>query len=99
MDTLGSLIDKLTTTGQKMFLAQEDLYIIRKMTFDQFKQSFGTDEGLMKLFSIFQKSCDLNVQRQALILELDKLVIKMIEASKTEDLNNGSFVQDQFKTY
>lgn len=99
-DTIGSIIDKLTTSGQKMFFAQEELYVIRKMTFDEFKQAYGsTDEGLEKLYNCFKKSCDLNVQRQQLILEVDKKIVEMIEASKTQDLNNGSYIQDQFKTY
>jgi hypothetical protein len=99
-DTLGSLIDKLATINQKMFLVQEDLYAIRKMDFEEFKKVYGsTDEGLMKLYSAFKKACDLNVQRQQMILEVDKKVVEMIESSKTEDLNNGSFIQDQHKTY
>jgi len=99
-DTLGSLIDKLATINNKMFVVQEELFAIRKMTFEEFKQSYGqTDEGLLKLYSCFKKACDLNVQRQQTILEVDKKVVEMIESSKTQDLSDGNFIQDQHKTY
>lgn len=98
-DTIGSLIDKLATVNQKMFMAQEDLYVVRKMDFEEFKAAFGNDEGLKKLHAAFKKSMDLNVQRQAMILEVDKKIVEMIEASKNGDLDNGSYVQDQHKTY
>lgn len=100
MDTIGSLIDKLTTVNQKMFLVQEDLYIIRKMSFDEFKETFATEEGLQKLYNTFKKATDLNVQRQAMILEVDKKIIKIIKkAIDGQDLNDGSLIQDQHKTY
>lgn len=100
-DTLGSLIDKLATINNKMFLAQEELYIVRRMSFDEFKVSYGSsEEGLKKLYECFKKSCDLNVQRQAIILEVDKKLIEIVSSAvKGEDLNNGTFVQDQHKTY
>ncbi len=99
-DTIGSLIDKLATVNQKMFLVQEDLYIIRKMTFEEFKENFGTEEGLQKLYDTFKKATDLNVQRQAMILEVDKKIAEMMAAAVSgKDLNDGSFIQDQHKTY
>jgi hypothetical protein len=99
-DSAGSIVDKLATINQKMFIVQEDLYAIRKMNFEQFKETYGnTDEGLTKLYDCFKKACDLNVQRQNLIFELDSKLIEMIETSKTKDLDNGSFVQKQHKTY
>lgn len=99
-DTIGSLIDKLATVNQKMFLVQEDLYIIRKMSFEEFKTTFGTEEGLQKLYSTFKKATDLNVQRQAMILEVDKKIAEVIGAAvKGEDLDDGKFIQDQHKTY
>jgi hypothetical protein len=99
-DTIGSLIDKLATVNQKMFMAQEDIYIVRKMTFEEFKAAFGTDEGLQKLHVYFKKSMDLNVQRQAMILEVDKKIAEVVAAAiKGDDLDNGVFIQDQHKTY
>jgi hypothetical protein len=99
-DTIGSLIDKLATVNQKMFLAQEELYIVRKMSFEEFKAAYGTEEGMKKLFNAFQKSMDLNVQRQAMILEVDKKVAEVVSAAvKGDDLDNGTFIQNQHKTY
>ena len=99
-DTIGSLIDKLATVNQKMFLVQEELYVIRKMTLEEFKVVFGTDEGLEKLHSAFKRATDLNVQRQAMILEVDKKIAEVVAAAvKGDDLNNGTFIQDQHKTY
>lgn len=101
MDTIGSIVDKLTTIGQKMFLAQENLYSVRKMSFEQFKETFGSnDEQLKTIYEFFKRSCDLNNQRQALILELDTKIMEVISATiKGEDLDNGSFIQNQHKTY
>lgn len=99
-DTIGSLIDKLATVNQKMFLVQEDLYVIRRMTFEEFKITFGTEEGLQKLYNTFKKATDLNVQRQAMILEVDKKIAEMMAAAVSgKDLSDGSFIQDQHKTY
>lgn len=99
-DTIGSLIDKLATINQKMFMAQEDLYVVRKMNFEEFKTVFGSDEGLQKLHAAFKKSMDLNVQRQMMILEVDKKIAEIITAAVGgNDLNNGAFIQDQHKTY
>jgi hypothetical protein len=100
-DTIGSLIDKVCTINQKMFLAQEDIYVVRKMSFEEFKAIFGSnDDQLKKIYNIFQKATDLNVQRQAMILELDKKIIEIVSAAvKGENLDNGSFVQNQHKTY
>lgn len=99
-DTIGSLVDKLATVNQKMFLAQEVLYKIRKMSFEEFKAAFATDEGLLYLYEAFKKATDLNVQRQAMILEVDKKIVEIVKkAVQGEDLNDGAIIQDQHKTY
>lgn len=99
-DTVGSLVDKLATVNQKMFLVQEDLYKIRKMSFEEFKTSFATEEGLQKLYNAFKKATDLNVQRQAMILEVDRKMIEIVQKMiDGEDIDNGLTVQNQYKTY
>ena len=100
-DSIGSLIDKLATCNQKMFMAQEDLYIIRKMSFKEFKKQFGsTDKKLKILYDYFHKATNLNIQRQSQILEVDKKIVELILAAiRGEDLDNGVFIQDQHKTY
>ena len=100
-DTVGSLVDKITTANNKLFATQDKLFGIRKMSFEEFKETYGTsDEKLQVVYDYFKKAADLNVQRQALILELDKKLIEIVSAAvKGENLENGSFVQDQHKTY
>ncbi len=100
-DTLGSLVDKLTTVDLKMWNNQELLYEIRRMNFDEFKAKYFTDEaGATALFEILKKACDLNVQRNSLVNEIDAKVIEMIRAAaRGEDLDNGSFLQRAHKTY
>lgn len=100
-DTLGTLIDKLTTVDLKMWNNQELLYEIRKMTFDEYKeQYFDREDGPQKLWETLKKACDLNVQRNQLINEIDIKLIEIIEAKfKGEDLDNGKFLQRSHKTY
>jgi hypothetical protein len=100
-DSLGSLIDKLNTVSLKMWWAQEDIYEIRKMSFEEYKSKyFNDDEGAMKIWEFLKKACDLNIQRNALIDEIDVKVIEMIRASQSgEDLDAGKFLQRKHKTY
>jgi hypothetical protein len=98
MDTLGALVDKLSIVNQKMFNAQEVLYETRRMSFDEFKSKYGTEEGLKTIFDIFKKSCELNYQRSQLIDEIDELVIKIATDAST-GLDLQKFMQKKFKTY
>ncbi|KKL69705.1 hypothetical protein LCGC14_2112220, partial [marine sediment metagenome] len=43
-DTLGSLIDKLVTVDMKMWYAQESLYKIRKMTYEEFIEEYSLSD-------------------------------------------------------
>jgi hypothetical protein len=101
MDTLGNVIDKLITVDMKMWDNQELLYEIRRMTFDEFKEKYNSsEEGCIKLWEILKKACDLNVQRNQLINEVDEKIIEMFNALKNnEDLDNGRFLQRSHKTY
>jgi len=100
-DTLGSLIDKMITVDMKMWHNQELLYKIRRMTFDEYKQEyFSSEDGALKLWESLKKACDLNVQRNQLINEVDLKIIQMIsEKTKCTDLDDGSFLQRSHKTY
>ena len=100
-DTLGSIVDKLITIDMKMWNNQELLYDIRRMTFDQFKkQYFSHPEGAEKLWNGLKKACDLNVQRNQLIDEIDEKVVEIVNASKSEDqYQMDKFVQRKHKTY
>jgi hypothetical protein len=100
-DTLGTLVDKLTTVDLKMWNNQEILYEIRKMSFEEYKNKYFDDvEGAKKLWEILKKACDLNVQRNQLIDEVDSKIIEIVDAKiKGEDLDNGKFLQRSYKTY
>lgn len=100
-DTLGSLIDKLSTVDLKMWNNQELLYEIRKMTFEEYKEKyFNTEDGAQNLWECLKKCCDLNMQRNQLIDEIDEKVIEIaIAASSGEDLDDGKHVQRKHKTY
>lgn len=100
-DTFGGLIDKLITVDMKMWNNQELLYEIRRMTFDEYKERyFASEEGANTLWESLKKACDLNVQRNQLIDEIDVKVIEMIKSSKAgEELDDGKFVQRKHKTY
>lgn len=100
-DTLGNLIDKLITVDMKMWNNQELLYEIRKMNFDEYKLKYYSSEtGAKDLWECLKKACDLNVQRNQLINEVDQKIIEMVVSFKDgEDLDNGKFLQRAHKTY
>lgn len=100
-DTLGGLIDKLITIDMKMWNNQELIYEIRRMTFEEYKAKyFSSEEGAESLWKSLQKACDLNMQRNQLIDEIDQKVTEMIEASQSgEELDAGKFIQRKHKTY
>ena len=100
-DTLGSLVDKLFTIDTKMWNNQEELYKIRKMSFEEYKKEyFMNEEGAIRLWECLKKACDLNVQRNQLIDEIDEKVIEVVKAANSgEELDNGKFLQRKHKTY
>jgi len=100
-DTLGNLVDKLTTVDLKMWNNQELLYEIRRMTFDEYKSKyFDTENGAQLLWDSLKKACDLNVQRNQLINEIDSKIIEIVDAKLNgEELDNGKFLQRAHKTY
>jgi hypothetical protein len=100
-DTLGGLIDKLITIDLKMWNNQELLYEIRRMTFEEYKAKyFANEEGAELLWKTLQKACDLNVQRNQLIDEVDQKVVEIVQAKDAgEDLDAGKFIQRKHKTY
>lgn len=100
-DTLGSLIDKLCTVDLKMWNNQELLYEIRRMTFEEYKEKyFSSEEGADKLWNCLKKACDLNVQRNQCIDEVDMKIVEMMkEAMLGGELDNGKYIQRKHKTY
>jgi hypothetical protein len=100
-DTLGGLIDKLFTINTKMWFNQDLLYEMRRMTFDEFKEKYWSNEdGANQLWNILKKACDLNIQRNQIIDEVDEKVIEIIaDGVAGKDLDNGKFVQRKHKNY
>lgn len=100
-DTLGNVIDKLVTVDMKMWDNQELLYEIRRMSFEEYKKKyFDSEDGANKLWEVLKKACDLNVQRNQLINEVDQKIIEIMEAKLSgENLDNGKFLQRSHKTY
>lgn len=100
-DTLGGVIDKLITIDMKMWNNQEILYEIRRMTFDEYKEKyFSSEEGAQKLWECLKKACDLNVQRNQLMDEIDEKIVKLVkEGLSGVDLDDGKNIQRKHKTY
>jgi hypothetical protein len=100
-DTLGSLVDKLTTIDLKMWNNQELLYEIRRMTFEEYKAKYFNDEnGAQKLWECLKRACDLNIQRNQLIDEVDEKIVGIIQdAISGQDLDSGKHIQRKHKTY
>ena len=100
-DTLGGIIDKLITIDMKMWNNQEFLYEVRRMGFEEFEKKFtSTSEDRLSLFDSIKQCCDLNVQRNQLIDEVDEKIVEMFRALKNgDDLDDGKFIQRKHKTY
>jgi hypothetical protein len=100
-ETLGSIIDRLFTIDTKMWVNQDLIYEIRRMSFDEYKAKyFANEEGAQKLWDCLKKACDLNVQRNALIDAIDEKLVEIIDAKASgEDLDSGKFIQRKHKTY
>lgn len=95
-DTLGSLIDKLFTVDMKMWVNQEFLYEVRRISFEDFQKKFIDDEEKQKtLFESLKKCCDLNYQRSQLIDEIDQTIVGAING----DISAEDLIQLKHKTY
>jgi hypothetical protein len=71
------------------------------MTFEEYKAKyFDAEEGAQRLWESLKKACDLNVQRNQLIDEVDEKVVEIIKnAISGGDLDNGKYIQRKHKTY
>jgi hypothetical protein len=99
MDTVGSLVDKLATVNNKMFWNQEFLYEIKKMSKDEFIHKYLINETeLEDLYNKLCKVVDLNLQRQSLILEHDKMLVGMVIDIVSSVDNANKYIVDQHKT-
>jgi len=98
-DTLGSLIDKLATVNNKLFLQQELIYEIRRMDFEQFYTTFGDAEGMKRLYLGLHKLSDLNLQRTSLVTEVDRAAVELMKrVANGENIDDGKTVVASHKT-
>ena len=78
--TIGELIQELITVDIDMWNNQEFLYELRRLTFNEYKNKYFSDEnGAEKLWLILKKVCDLNIDRNNAMDKLDMKIIKIIE--------------------
>lgn len=99
-ESLGQLVDRISIINQKTWDSMERIYRIRRMTWEEFQEFFATEEGCREVYDYIKKSCDLNVQRSQLIKEFDSKLVNMIQrAVSGEDIDDGTSIQDQHKTY
>lgn len=99
-DTLGSLVDKLNTIDMKLWYRQDFVYKIRKMSWEEFKNKCLDENFLHEFYESLQHATDLNLQRNALIQEIDETLVLTIEkALRGESLDDGKTIQRSHKTY
>jgi predicted transcriptional regulator len=101
-DTVGGLIDKLFTVDSKMWINQETLHEINRLeSFEEFQEQYlATKEKQKHLYDILKKVCDLNMQRNQLMDEIDETLVEMIkESQEGKDLDDGKNIQRKHKTY
>lgn len=82
MDTLGSLVDKLSIVTVRMWHAQDDLYRFRRMTPEEWAEEFEGDPDRVR--HILKRACDLNLQRNQLMDEIDKLNVEQLSMDEEE---------------
>lgn len=64
------------------------------------KKYFESENGAELLWISLKKACDLNIQRNQLIDEIDEKIIQMIDSKISgQNLDNGKFIQRKHKTY
>lgn len=97
METPGTLIDKLITVDLKMWNNQEALYTIRRQTFIEFQRDYIAPDGGKNLYEILKKACDLNVQRNSLMYELDNKFSEILNKAANGEQQSIGF--DPHKTY
>lgn len=100
METIGAILDRLITANNKMFMEQEKLYAIKRMSFDDFKKVYlNNEEKLKELHDYFILASTLNLQRNAAIDEIDTRIVQMItDCVEGKNLDNGQYIQPKCKT-
>lgn len=94
MDTFGNLVDKLSIVTVRMWHAQDDLYRYRRMTNEEWDEEFKDDS--LKVKHTLTRACDLNLQRNQLMEEIDKL---FTEALSMDEEERKKLLRPQHKNY
>ena len=74
-DSIGELINKLSSVTIQMWNNQDLLYKIRFMSAKEFENAYKEDMG--GLHSLIRRACDLNVQRANIIDAIDKAILTL----------------------
>lgn len=82
MDTLGNLVDKLAIVTVRMWHAQDDLYRYRRMSMEEWRDEFGDDPDRVRHTLV--RACELNLQRNQLMDEIDKLHLESLSMDEEE---------------
>jgi len=82
MDTLGNLIDKLSIITVRMWHAQDELYRFRRMSELEWSAEFYKDPSEVR--HILVRACDLNLQRNQLMDEVDQLFKQAFEMNEED---------------
>ncbi len=71
------------------------------MSFEEYKNKyFNKEKGAEILWETLKKVCDLNIQRNQLIDEIDEKIIELVrDAINGKDLDSGKHIQRKHKTY
>jgi hypothetical protein len=97
METIGAIIDRICTANNKMFMEQEKIYAIKRMSFDEFKDKY--EKNMKDLYDYFQKCAILNLQRNAAIDEIDVRLVNLVkDCVAGKELDDGSNIQLKCKT-
>ena len=78
METLGSLTDKLCIVNLKLWHCQEELGTVRLMTDAEFQKKYKHEQ----IKALMDKAFSLNLQRNALVEEIDQLLVDVITGKR-----------------
>lgn len=99
METIGAIIDRLITANNKMFMEQEKLYHIKRLSFDEFMDEYYNETKMKELHDYFVKAAVLNLQRNAAIDEIDQRLVQMIkDCVAGKELDDGNNIQLKMKS-
>lgn len=93
MDSIASLVDKISTVNFKMAYNQDVLYRTRRQTPEEFTETWNGN--MEELHMVLKRCLDLNCQRNRLIDELDQKVTDAI----TGKIDPSKLTQRSHKTY